>query len=148
MGRLQIGMAMALVLGACGGGQKPQHTAADEINEGDEFEEEMVAEEEEELIPEEKFEQIQNTFERKATSVARCFPEAVEAGELGSDDRVKLTLGLVIQPDGSPSELKVLASSKRSAALEACVIKSVARWEFTTLPRPLAYSYGFVLQRF
>ena len=77
-----------------------------------------------------------------------CFPEAVKTGELDSEDRVKLTIGLVIQPNGSASQLKVLGSSKRSKALEACVIKTVQRWEFTTLPKSVEYSYGFVMQRF
>lgn len=139
-----MSIGMALLLCACGGSEKKTEDSSG----GYVYGQEETHDEGDELIPEEKFEQIKNTFERKASTVARCFPEAVEAGELDSDDRVKLTLGLVIQPDGSPSEMKILGASKRSASLEACVIKSVSRWEFTTLPKPLEYSYGFVLQRF
>ncbi len=145
MGKLYASIGMALLLCACGGGKKKDSTSPDP---GYVYGQEEQHEDSEELIPEEKFELIKNTFERKASSVARCFPEAVAAGELGSDDRVKVTLGLVIQPDGSPSQLKIIGASKRSASLEACVIKSVSRWEFTTLPRSLEYSYGFVMQRF
>jgi len=104
--------------------------------------------EDEDLIPEEKFEEIKSIFERKANSVARCFPIAVESGEVDKDERIQLSIGLVIQPDGSPSNLEVLGASKRSKALEECVMESIRRWEFTTLPRPLQYSYGFKLQRF
>lgn len=145
MGKIYASIGMALLLCACGGGKKKSSTQPEP---GYVYGQEEEHEDTDELIPEEKFEQIKNTFERKATSVARCFPEAVKTGELDSEDRVKLTIGLTILPNGSPSELKVLGSSKRSAALEACVIKSVQRWEFTTLPSPLEYSYGFVMQRF
>lgn len=136
-------LTIALFALACGGSEKKAETVADES-----YEEEPEEEEDDVLIPEEKFEEIKRTFERKATTVARCFPEAVEAGELDINERVKLTVGLIIQPDGSSSELKVLGTTKRSKTLEACVVKSVGRWEFTTLPKPLRYSYGFVLQRF
>jgi hypothetical protein len=136
---------MALLLCACGGSKKKSSTDSDP---GYVYGQEDEHEDTDDLIHEEKFEQIKNTFERKASTVARCFPEAVKTGELDSEDRVKLTIGLVIQPNGSPSQLKVLGSSKRSAALESCVIKTVQRWEFTTLPKSIEYSYGFVMQRF
>jgi hypothetical protein len=142
MRKLHLSIAVAFALGACGGSQKTDDDT--EIV----FVEEDSSSDDNELIPEEKFEQIKNTFERKATTVARCFPEAVETGEVSKNDRIKLTVGLVIKPDGSPSELKILGSSKRSKALEECVMKVVSRWEFTDLPKPLEYSYGFVLQNF
>lgn len=138
-------LGMAILLCACGGDKKKDSTNPDP---GYVYGQEEEHEESDELIPEEKFELIKSTFERKANTVARCFPEAVTAGELDSEDRVKLNIGLVIQPDGSPSQLKVIGSSKRSQALESCVMKSVERWQFTTLPKPLEYSYGFVMQRF
>ena len=132
---------MLAMAGACGGGEKKAAKP------------EPVAEEEEEdegedLIPEEKFEEIQSTFERKSSTVARCFPIAVESGEVDKNERIAVSLGLVIQPDGSPTKLQILGASKRSEALEACVIESVSRWQFTTLPRALQYSYGFKLQSF
>ena len=145
MGKIYASIGMALLLCACGGGKKKDSTQPDP---GYVYGQEEEHEDTDELIPEEKFELIKNTFERKASSVARCFPEAVKAGELDSEDRVKLTIGLIIKTDGSPSALKVLGTSKRSATLESCVIKTVQRWEFTTLPSSLEYSYGFVMQRF
>ncbi len=129
-----------LCAAGCGGGEKK--TAAPEPME------EVEEDDGEDLIPEEKFEEIKNTFERKATTVARCFPLAVESGEVDQDDRIQVSVGLVIQPNGSASQLEILGSSKRSKTLEACVLESVKRWQFTTLPKPLQYSYGFKLQRF
>ncbi len=145
MGKVYASVGMAILLCACGGGKKKDSTSPDP---GYVYGQQEEHEETEELIPEEKFEQIKNTFERKASTVARCFPEAVKTGELDSEDRVKVTIGLVIQPNGTASQLKILGSSKRSAALEACVIATVKRWDFVTLPKPLEYSYGFVMQRF
>jgi hypothetical protein len=142
MKKLQSIIAMSVMLSACGGSK-----GADEPTEV-EFVEQDSSSQGDELIPEEKFEEIKNTFERKASTVARCFPEAVETGEVDKNDRIKLTVGVVIKPDGSPSDMKILGTSKRSAALEGCVLKVISRWEFTTLPKPLEYSYAFVLQRF
>ena len=133
----------AFIASACGSSDKKTETPSGYV-----YGEEAEEEESDELIPEEKFDEIKNTFERKATTVARCFPEAVAAGEVDSNARVKVSVGLVIKPDGSPSELKILAASERSKVLEACVLQAVSRWEFTTLPKPLQYSHGFVLQRF
>jgi hypothetical protein len=142
-----MGMAAVVAMAcACGGSKKKvDDTGDDDYVYGQQKEHEDT---EGELIPEEKFEEIKRTFERKASTVARCFPEAVAAGELEKNDRVKLTLGLEIQPDGSSEKMEILASSKRSETLEACVMKSVSRWEFSTLPKPLQYSYMFTLQRF
>ena len=139
-----IGLTLvALCNIGCGGGAKKTVAPAPV-----EIEEEEEEEEEEELIPEEKFDEIRNTFERKSSTVARCFPLAVEAGEVDQEARIKVSVGLVIQRDGSPSKIKIIGSSKRSETLESCIIESLGRWEFTTLPKPLPYSYGFKLQRF
>ena len=145
MGKLYASIGMALLLCACGGSKKMDSDGPDD---GYVYGQQEEHEETDELIPEEKFEQIKHTFERKASTVAPCFPEAVKAGELGSDDRVKVTVGLVIQKDGSATQLKIMGASKRSKTLESCVMKAVSRWEFTTLPKPLEYSHGFVMQRF
>ncbi len=132
-------LGMAMVAG-CGGGEKKVAEPEPEIEEPED--------EGEELIPEEKFEEIQSTFERKASTVARCFPIAVESGEVDKNERIAVSLGLTINPDGSPTKLEILGASKRSATLEKCVIESVSRWQFTTLPRAIQYSYGFKLQSF
>lgn len=132
------------VMVACGGGKTTtKTTTADEVSEEDDYEDDG-----EMLIPEEKFEEIKRTFERKAGLVARCFPEAVAAGEVDKNDRIKLTVGVVIQPNGSASDIEILGTSKRSETIETCMVRTISRWEFTTLPKSLQYSYGFVLQRF
>ncbi len=146
MGKVYVSIGLALLLCACGGGKKKGDTGPD--NDGYVYGQQEEHDEGDDLIPEEKFELIKNTFERKASTVARCFPEAVKTGEVDSEDRIKLKIGMTIQPNGSASDLRINETSKRSAALESCVIKTVARWEFTTLPKPLEYSYSFVLQRF
>ncbi len=133
--------SLALSVAACGGSSK-------KVSEPEPIVEAEPEEEEEELIPEEKFEEIQGTFERKANTVARCFPLAVEAGEVGKNDRVQVNVGLRIQPDGSPTNIEILGSSKPSETLDACVIEAVGRWQFPTLPSVLEYSYGFKLQTF
>ncbi|MCP4446486.1 MAG: hypothetical protein GY811_14240 [Myxococcales bacterium] len=139
--RNKVVLVGALVALGCGGSEKKPEAPEPEVSE-------EVDDEEVELVPVEKIEEIKSIFERRASSVARCFPIAVESGEVDPNERVQVSVGLVIQPDGSPSKVRILGSSKRSKALETCVIESVQRWEFITLPIPLEYSYGFKLQRF
>lgn len=136
--------AAGTLLVGCGGSDKKSTTAADDVSEdsGDDESDDGDA-----LIPEEKFEEIKNTFERKATTVARCFPDAVDAGEVDKNDRIKVTVGVEVQTNGTAKELEILGSSKRSKTLESCILESISRWEFPTLPKPVNYSYSFALQQ-
>lgn len=135
-------VSAGLLSGACGGGEKKTEVPAPVVDEED-----ADSSEDNIMIPEEKFDEIKSTFERKATTVARCFPDAVDAGEVDKTDRIKVTVGVEIQKDGSAKDLHILGTSKRSKTLESCVLTAISRWEFTTLPKPVIYSYGFVLQR-
>jgi hypothetical protein len=135
-----------LALGCGGSGKNEVVEPGDDSSEVEESDSEETGEDE--LIPAEKFDEIRHTLERKASHISRCFPEAVEAGELTQNDKIKITVGLTIQPDGSPSDISILETTKESATVEECVKRTIGRWEFTTLPQSLKYSYGFVLQHF
>lgn len=134
-------VTLAAAIG-CGGGEKratePETTttAADDGDDGDV------------LIPEEKFDEIRNVFERKVTHLSRCHPAGVEAGEVGGNEKVTVTVGMTIQEDGRPTDLRILERSKKSPALEACVLEAANRWMFPSLPKPLETSHIYVLQNF
>lgn len=136
---------VALLWSGCGGGDKNVEAPADD---GVSAAEESESGDEGDLVPEEKFQEIRYTFERKSSLLSRCFPEAVEAGDLDAGDKVKLTIGLTIQTDGSPKDVHIVETTKKSATVDACVKRTVGRWQFTTLPKPLPYSYGLILQDF
>jgi hypothetical protein len=137
-----VATAAALVLmlasEGCGGGQQevesPGGAAAEaEQDSGGE------------LIPEEKYEEINATFDRKTGSVSRCYGEGDQSGD--PDRKGHVTVRLTINKDGRTSEVGVMETSFKSAKVGECVVRLVKGWTFPTLPRPLETSHTYVLDR-
>ena len=130
----------ALVIG-CGGGEKkvdePEQTADDDDSGDSEFE----------MAPQETLDAIRRTFERKSGIVGRCFVEGLDAGEVQKTDKVIVTLDATISPSGSASEVTVREASKRSAAIERCIVDMVKGWSFAEPPSPTKTSFTYVLER-
>ncbi|HEY8141830.1 MAG TPA: AgmX/PglI C-terminal domain-containing protein [Kofleriaceae bacterium] len=99
------------------------------------------------IIPEEKYEEIKKTFQRKTGTISRCYVEGFEAGEVEKSEKGHVTVGLTIQPDGSPSDVRVLETSFKSQKVGDCVVRMVSGWKFTTLPKSLDTSHTYVLDR-
>jgi hypothetical protein len=99
------------------------------------------------IIPEEKYEEIKKTFQRKTGTVSRCYVEGFEAGEVEKSEKGHVTVGLTIQPDGSPSDVKVLETSFKSGKVGECMVRMVSGWKFPTLPKALDTSHTYVLDR-
>lgn len=140
--------ALAFVLAAaCGGSQK----AADEPVVDDD--EEEVADDEEEdtgddvMVEPEKLEDLQRTMERRSPRVSRCYADALEAGELKPSDRGEVTVGLTVTESGKATNVRVLQSSIKSKMVEDCVLEEVRSARFTTLPKPVEFSYTYKLER-
>lgn len=136
-----VGAVLIVGLGAapgCGGGQTepagPAQPVADDQND-------------DALIPEEKYDEIEGTFARKGAMVSRCHVEGVEAGDVERTEKGHVTVGLTIQPDGSPTDVRVMESSFKSAKVGECVVRHVSGWTFSTLPKPLETSHTYVLDR-
>jgi hypothetical protein len=98
-----------------------------------------------ELIPEEKYEEINATFDRKTGSVSRCYGEGDQSGD--PDRKGHVTVRLTINKDGRTSEVGVMETSFKSAKVGECVVRLVKGWTFPTLPRPLETSHTYVLDR-
>jgi hypothetical protein len=99
------------------------------------------------IIPEEKYEEIKKTFVRKTGTISRCYVEGFEAGEVEKSEKGHVTVGLTIQPDGSPGDVKVLETSFKSQKVGDCVVRMVSGWKFPTLPKSLDTSHTYVLDR-
>jgi hypothetical protein len=99
------------------------------------------------IIPEEKYEEIKKTFERKTGTVSRCYVEGFDAGEVEKSEKGHVTVGLTIQPSGIPSDVRVLETSFKSGKVGDCVVRMVSGWKFPTLPKPLETSHIYVLDR-
>ncbi len=132
---LVLGLAAAL---GCGGGQAEPAAPAEPVAGG---------QPDDALIPEEKYDEIEGTFARKAAMVSRCHVEGVEAGDVERTEKGHVTVGLTIQPDGSPANVRVMESSFKSANVGDCVVRHVSSWSFPTLPKPLETSHTYVLDR-
>lgn len=129
------------VMAACGGGQDRSSSVPVAASAGAASEEARTGEDE--LIPPEKLDEIRAQFDRKRDMVSRCYPQAIAAGQLARNARGYVTVGLSIQPDGSPRDVKVLEATLSSPVLADCVLGHVRRWTFATLPRALDYSYTY-----
>ena len=133
---------LALGIGfGCGYGKKEvQPPVATPVNE-------VVQKEtrDDELLDSVKFDEINYTMNKKAKTLSACHYKGVEAGELKDNEKVKITLGMTIEKNGSLSDVRVLERSKKSDALEACAIETASDWEFTTLPTPFETSRSFTL---
>jgi hypothetical protein len=132
---LATAAAVVLMLGdmSCGGGQQePAEPAAGQGGGGSEAA----------LIPEEKYDEINSTFDNKTGSVSRCY---AQEDATDSDRKGHVTIRLTINKDGKTSNLSVMESSFKSKKVGDCVVRMASGWTFPTLPRPLETSHTYVL---
>lgn len=134
--------ALAVALGGCGGADKnePEQPVADS-----DYEPEPESKGDE-LMPQQKLDEVQAFFDRKARSVSRCWGEAIDAGEVKASSRGMVAVWLTIKPDGSPSDVRVTDSSPKSDTLVACVLDKVKGWKMPTLPRDMEFAYQFAFE--
>ena len=138
-------LALVLVLPACGGNGKKGDTTPEPDDDDD-----VVAtgdDDDDVMIPEEKFVEIKHFFDRKSRIVSSCFVDGVEAGEIGKDDTVTITVNMVITKSGKVTKVSTAETSTRSDVFEGCVHEKLESWVITTLPKPLEYSYTFRFDR-
>jgi hypothetical protein len=134
---------------ACGGGDKKdaQEPASggggDEVGEANED-----GSSGDEMIPMEKMDEVNRTFERKQMQISRCFVAGVDAGEIEKNEKGSVTVGAVITPEGKAKNVRIVETNFKSPALEACVRETVSGWVFTTLPKEFETSYRYRLERF
>lgn len=132
------GLALLVAI-ACGG------SAAQKGAEEPAAEDEAAPEDEgagdESMIPPEKFDEIRAFFTRKNPAIARCFVDAIEAGEIPKNSGGRLTVTATISAQGKPQNIRVTEMNPRSGTLERCVMDTASRWTVTTLPKATEYSH-------
>jgi TonB family protein len=97
------------------------------------------------MVPPEKMDEINRSLERKRQIMAHCLATAVDNKELPRNARGKVTVEIVISPNGRAEDIKVVRASLESATLNECVINHVKEIQFPELPKPYetSYTYGF-----
>ena len=92
--------------------------------------EEPVARTSEEMsVSSERHDQIERTFARKAGELQSCWADEYDK----SHDRKlegDVTLGLTVTPSGAPADVKILATTIKSPAIESCIVRAVSGWQF------------------
>jgi hypothetical protein len=134
--------AIAITVGttaACGG-SKPADTTPQQQTEAD-----PNAVAGDAMFPPEAMDEIQRALDRKEGQVSNCLGEAIGNQELPKSSRGKVTLEIVIAPNGTTSSVKIIKTTLESKSLSECVIRHVKSIAFPQLPRPYerSYTYGF-----
>jgi hypothetical protein len=135
------GVVLLALAAGCGADEKkaesPAEAEAEAADEGG-------AASDDGLVPEEKFDQIRSTFERKSAMVGRCHaPRPGADGERAP--RGEVTVGVTIGTDGKASAVKIQKTTLGAEASE-CIKKLVEGWEFTdSLPRAIDTSHTYKL---
>jgi hypothetical protein len=131
-----------LVVGACGGSEKGASVRRS-TGGGNGWHDTAPDEQDVGMIPAEKMDSIKANFDRKARSVSRCLVEAMDANEIGKNERAVITVTVTILPDGGATDVKTSNAEPGSKVFSDCVVGHVKRMAFGALPRRLDYSYTF-----
>jgi hypothetical protein len=132
------GLAIGLVA-ACGGGTSSDTTPATIPAAA------PSADQSGEMVPPEKMDEINRNLARKRQVMSRCLSLAIDNKELPRNSKGKVTVELVIAPNGKADEVKIVRASVESPMLNDCVIARIKEIQFPELPRPYvtSYTYGF-----
>lgn len=122
MRRIMTGVALAFLFAACAG-QTPAQRQTQATSGGEEGESNAAAGDPE------RHDAIERLFARKAGDLQSCWTEEYERTKnrkLEGD----VTLQVVVAPEGTVKEVKLLRSTLNSPEIERCVEKAVAGWSF------------------
>jgi len=143
---LAAATALAVAAGACGGKDKGADEPAP-VGGGDD-----VAGEDEggdpAMVAPERMDEIKALLDRKRTSVARCLPEAIQAGKAEKNARGRITLEFVISRQGKATGLKIANATLTSEMVQECTMNHVANIDFGALPRDLEWSYTYSFEAY
>jgi hypothetical protein len=143
-----LALAALTTLGACGGKHAATTPVADEHDgDGDSEQGGGTADSTDTgMIPPEIMDGITETLDRKRTIVARCLGDAIEAGSAAKNAHGKVALEFVVTPEGKAKQVKVVRSTVKSEAVEACVAEKVGQMTFPKPPKDLDWSYTYALE--
>jgi hypothetical protein len=100
------------------------------------------------MVAPERMDEIKALLDRKRTTVARCLPEAIEAGKAPKNARGRVTLEFVISRLGKARGLKVAEATLESDMVQQCTMNHVANIDFGALPRDLDWSYTYSFEAY
>ena len=132
-------LAIALVLAGCGG-SSPEPATPAVAPAGAPAEDRSS-----QMVAPEKMDEIERSLARKRTVMSRCLAIAIDNKELPRNSKGKVTLEIVISPNGKADNVKIVRATVESPMLNSCVIDRIKEIQFPELPQPFptSYTYGF-----
>jgi hypothetical protein len=96
-------------------------------------------------VPPEKMDEVNRALDRKRSIMSHCLAQAVDNKELPKNSKGKVTIELVIGPNGKADSVKVVRATLDSKTLHDCVLSHVKDIQFPELPKSFetSYTYGF-----
>jgi hypothetical protein len=136
-----------LVIAACGGGKgasesrEPVHVddVDSEIAEGSDGDT---------VVAPERMDEIKALLDRKRVVVARCLPDAIDAGKAEKNARGRITFEFVITAAGKAQSIKVAEATLDSEMVQDCTKQHIASIDFGALPRSLEWSYTYSFEAY
>jgi hypothetical protein len=97
------------------------------------------------IVSPETMDEINRSLDRKRRIVSRCLAIAVDNKEVPRNASGKITLEIIISPNGKAESVTVVRATLDSKALNDCVIHHVRGIQFPELSKPYetSYTYGF-----
>jgi hypothetical protein len=136
-----------LVIAACGGGKgasesrEPVHVddVDGEIAEGSDGDT---------MVAPERMDEIKALLDRKRVVVARCLPDAIDAGKAEKNARGRITFEFVISAAGKAQSIKVAEATLDSEMVQDCTKQHIASIDFGALPKSLEWSYTYSFEAY
>jgi hypothetical protein len=136
-----------LVVAACGGGtgasesREPVHVddVDGEIAEGSDGDT---------MVAPERMDEIKALLDRKRVVVARCLPDAIDAGKAEKNARGRITFEFVISAAGKAQSIKVAEATLDSEMVQDCTKQHIASIDFGALPKSLEWSYTYSFEAY
>lgn len=98
------------------------------------------------MVGPEKMDQVNRALSRKQMIVSRCLADAVEAGHAPKNSHGKVTLEIVISPQGQATTVKVINSTIEAQQVQDCVKEKVQEIAFPELPKQIETSFTYAME--
>jgi hypothetical protein len=100
------------------------------------------------MVAPERMDEIKALLDRKRVVVARCLPDAIDAGEAAKNARGRITFEFVITAAGKAQSIKVAEATLDSDMVQDCTKQHIASIDFGALPRSLEWSYTYSFEAY
>lgn len=140
--------AIATGLAAGCGGKGASDGAAEPVHVDDVDSEIAQGSDGDNVVPPERMDEIKALLDRKRVIVARCLPDAIDAGKAEKNARGRITLEFVISSAGKAQSIKVAEATLDSEMVQDCTKQHVAGIDFGALPRSLEWSYTYSFEAY